>query len=120
MTDKTITSYDDLPFAPLAEGSPIEIAHLWGNMETGPCALMIRVPEGVRDPWHSHSATYRAVLIKGQFQSHEPDSEAKDTFGPGSYIVQPGGAVHAEDSRGPGELVAMLFFDGPPDYVLDE
>ena len=122
MTEKTITAYQDLTFMPLAEGSPVEISLLWGNPETGPAAVMVRFPEGYQEPWHSHTTTYHSVLIKGSFQSKSKD--AKDaplaTFGPGSYAVQPGGAVHAEVNAGAGELVALVYFDGPVDFVLDE
>ena len=123
MTEKTVTAYEDLQFAPLAEGSPVEIAMLWGNPETGPAAIMVRLPEGYREPWHSHTTTYHTVLIKGEFQTRSRDIDGdtmSEVYGPGSYAVQPGGAVHAEVNAGPGELVALVFFDGPVDFVLDE
>lgn len=122
MTEKTITAYDDLAFAPLAEGSPVEIALLWGNPETGPAAVMVRFPEGYQEPWHSHTTTYHAVLVKGEFQSNSKSAEVTESevYGPGSYAVQPGGAVHAEVNAGAGELVALVYFDGPIDFVLDE
>ena len=122
MTEKTITAYDDLPFVPLAEGSPVEIAMLWGNPETGPAAVMVRFPEGYQEPWHSHTATYHSVLIKGEFQSNSKAAEATESevYGPGSYALQPGGAVHSEVNAGAGELVALVYFDGPIDFILDE
>ena len=122
MTEKTLTAYEDLAFMPLAEGSPVEISLLWGNPETGPAAVMVRFPEGYQEPWHSHTASYHAVLIKGSFQSKSKGAidAPLETFGPGSYAVQPGGAVHAEVNAGAGELVALVYFDGPVDFVLDE
>ena len=121
MTEKTVTAYEDLPFAPLAEGSPVEIAMLWGNPETGPAAVMVRFPEGYQEPWHNHTSTYYSVLVKGEFQTKSKDTgiEASAVYGPGSYAVQPGGAVHSEVNAGAGELVALVFFDGPVDFVLD-
>lgn len=122
MTEKTITAYENLPFAPLAEGSPVEIAVLWGNPETGPAAVMVRFPEGYQEPWHSHTTTYHSVLIKGEFQtkSKDPEVTVSEVCGPGSYAVQPGGALHAEVNAGAGELVAFVYFDGPVDFVFDE
>ena len=122
MQEKTLTAYEDLPFAPLAEGSPVEIAVLWGNPATGPAAVMVRFPEGYQEPWHSHSSTYHSVLVKGSFQSKDKDAGTSTpaTFGPGSYALQPGGAVHAEVNAGAGELVAFVYFDGPVDFVMDE
>jgi quercetin dioxygenase-like cupin family protein len=122
MTEKTVTAYEDLQFAPLAEGSPVELALLWGNPETGPAAVMVRFPEGYQEPWHSHSSTYHSVLVKGEFQTKakEGDMEISKICGPGSYAVQPGVDVHAEVNAGTGELVAFVYFDGPVDFILDE
>ena len=35
-------------------------------------------------------------------------------------IVQPGGAVDSEVNSGSRELVALVYFDGPVDFVLAE
>ena len=121
MTDKTITAYEDLQFAPLAEGSPVKLALLWGKPETGPAAVMVRFPEGYEEPWHSHTSTYHSVLIKGEFQSRSKDAtDSKTVYGPGSYAVQPGGDAHREVNAGQGELVALVYFDGPIDFVPAE
>jgi len=122
MTEKTLTAYEDLPFAQLAEGSPVQIAVLWGNPETGPCAVMVRFPEGYHEPWHSHTTTYYSVLVKGKFRSKSKvaDINESEIYPPGSFFVQPGGAVHSEVNAGAGELVAFVYFDGPVDFILDE
>jgi hypothetical protein len=124
MTEKSITAYGDLNFSPLGEGSPVEIAVLWGDPETGPAAVLVRFPEGYAEPWHSHSSTYRAVLIKGEFKTRCKDTNnditSTDVYGPGSYIVQPGGDIHSEVNAGQGNLVALVYFEGPVDFVLAE
>ncbi len=123
MTKTTITAYEDLQFAPLGEGSPVEAAVLWGNPETGPVAVMIRFPEGHQEPWHSHTATYHATVITGEFQTRSKDAgviKVSEIYGPGAYVVQPGGAVHSEVNAGSGELTALVYLDGPVDFVLDE
>ena len=118
MTDKKMTEYENLGFAPVSEGSPVEATLLWGNRQTGPAAVMIRVPEGHEEPWHHHSSTYHAVIVKGQFQSRSQDaSDSTTVYGPGSYVVQPGGVVHREVNAGKGDLVALVYFDGPIDFV---
>ena len=121
MTEKTVTAFENLQFAPLAEGSPVQIAMLWGNPETGPAAVMVRFPEGCEEPWHSHTSTYHSVLIKGEFQTKSKNGGAavSEVLGPGSYAVQPGGAVHSEVNAGSGELVALVYFEGPVDFVPD-
>lgn len=122
MAEKMMIDYEDLPFAPLAEGSPVHVAVLWGNPETGPVAVMVKFPEGYREPWHSHSSTYHAVLVKGEFSTSDPEggTDSERVLGPGSYIVQPGGITHAELNAGSGELLAMVYFDGPLDFVPAE
>ena len=121
MSEQQLTAYEDLQFGPLAEGSPVEVAHLWGNLETGPAAIMVRFPEGYQEPWHSHTNTYHSVLIKGEFRtrSRYPEETESKVYGPGSLAIQEGGAVHAESNAGTGELVALVYFDGPVDFVLD-
>lgn len=119
MIEKSVISYEELQFAPLGEGNPVEAAFLWGDPATGPAAFMIRMPEGCAEPWHSHSSTYRAVLIQGQFQSRgkEPATDFAGPYGPGAVAVQPGGQVHAEANVGEGTLLALVVFDGPVDFV---
>lgn len=118
MSEKSVTAYEDLPFAPLGEGSPVQAALLWGNPQTGPAAVLVRFPAGFAEPWHHHSSTYRSVLIKGRFKTRSPgDEEPKAEFGPGSYAIQPGGEQHAEINASDEELVALVYFEGPIDFV---
>ncbi|MGD8358962.1 MAG: DUF4437 domain-containing protein [Lysobacterales bacterium] len=119
MTEKSITAYGDLDFAPLGEGSPAQAALLWGDPATGPAALLVRFPEGYSEPWHAHSATYRAVLVKGEFQSRARDATDSETvYGPGAFMVQPGGVEHSEVNAGRGDLLALVYFEGPVDFVM--
>jgi len=122
MTERNLTAFEDLEFAPLGEGSPVQAAVLWGDPAVGPAAVLVRFPEGFKEPFHTHSSTYHAVLIKGEFQSRSKDNDDMSTkvCGPGSYAVQPGGGVHAELNAGPGEMVALVYFDGPVDFAPDE
>ena len=118
MTEKTITAFEDLEFGPLGEGSPVQASLLWGDPETGPVAFMVRFPEGFEEPFHSHSSTYHAVLVKGEFLSRSKDGSGEDVaHGPGSYAIQPGGGVHAEVNAGSGEMVALVYFEGPADFI---
>ena len=121
MAEKTVTAFDELEFGPIAEGSPVSAALLWGNPEVGPAAVLVRFPEGFEEPFHSHSSTYHSVLVKGEFLSRDPDKpDNTRSYGPGSYAVQPGGEVHAEVNAGTGEMVALVYFEGPIDFQLAE
>jgi len=122
MTERTITAYEGLQFGPIAGGSPVEAAVLWGNGETGPAASMIRLSEGYQKPWHSHTTTYHSVLVKGEFRTPRKDTAVTESevFGPGAYTVQPGGAVHSLVITGSSESVAFVLLDGPVDFVPAE
>ena len=121
MDESTITSYKDLQFAPLAEGSPVEAALLWGNPETGPAAVMVRFPRDFEEPFHSHSSNYHAVVIKGEIKINRKNGHSSSSiYGPGTYMMQQGGAVHAEGNGGKDEMVALVYFDGPIDFQLAE
>lgn len=122
MLEKSIKSHNDLQFAPLGEGNPVEAALLWGDPGTGPAAFLIRIPEGYAEPWHTHTSTYRAVLIEGRVQSRGKDAatDLAEIYGPGSYLVQPGGQIHSEVNAGDGPLLALVFFEGPADFVLSK
>ena len=119
MPEKSITSFKDLQFAPLGEGNPVEAALLWGDPGSGPSAFLIRMPQGYSEPWHSHTSTYRAVLLQGQFQSRGKDAatDFAEVYEPGAYAVQPGGQVHSEVNTSDGPLLAVVFFEGPADFI---
>jgi hypothetical protein len=119
MLEKSITAYKNLQFAPLGEGNPVEGALLWGDPTSGPSAFLVRMPPGYTEPWHHHSASYRAVLIQGRVKSRGKDAatDITDVYGPGCYMVQPGGQPHAEVSAGDQPLLAMVYFEGPVDFV---
>ena len=119
MLEKSITSYEELQFAPLGEGNPVEAALLWGDPATGPVAFLVRMLSGHTEPWHSHTSTYRAVLIEGQFRSRGEGAatDFADIYGPGAYLVQPGGQTHSEVNAGDRPLLALVFFEGPADFV---
>jgi len=122
MIEKSITAFEELQFSPLSEGNPVEAAMLWGDPAIGPAAVLVRFPEGYSEPWHSHTSTYRALLIKGEFQTRSKDNSvaSTDVYGPGAYMVQPGGATHSEVNAGAGEMVALVYFEGPVDFLLAE
>jgi len=119
MLEKSITPYKDLRFVPLGEGNPVEAALLWGDPATGPVAFLVRMPAGYAEPWHSHTSTYRAVLIEGEFRSRGEGAatDFADIYGPGAYLVQPGGQTHPEVNAGDRPLLALVFFEGPADFV---
>jgi hypothetical protein len=68
---------------------------------------------------HTHTASYQAVLVKGQ-SKHWPagaGEEAKaKVLNPGSHWYQPGKALHGDECLS-AQCVLFLQFDGPYDFV---
>ena len=58
-------AYENLPVAPSARGSPVEIAVFWCHPESGAAAVMLRFPEGYREPRYGHTTTYHPVYLDG-------------------------------------------------------
>ena len=114
--------FEDMQFFPMAEGSPVLMSVLWGDPATGPSGVMLKMPAGFETPIHTHSAGYRAVVIQGQATHwiEGADPSAAHRAGPGSYVVQPAGEWHGDLNAGPGEVVVLVIYDGPIDFVFKE
>ncbi len=74
-------------------------ALLEGNRDSGaaPFSYAFRIPEGVYDTPHSHSATVRVFVAKGALRigfGSVFDRSRLMTYPAGSYVIVPGGAVH--------------------------
>lgn len=115
-------AYDDLTWVPFGEGSPVMMAQLWGNMATGPSGFLLKMPAGFEVPMHTHSAGYRAVVISGEALHWDKGTERADAVavGPGSYLEQPPGAFHYDANPGSQDMVALVIYDGPVDFVFPE
>jgi quercetin dioxygenase-like cupin family protein len=117
-----IRSFDDLEFAPMAEGSPVQISVLWGDPATGPVGFLVRIPAGFEQPMHTRTSDYRAVVIEGS-ALHWIEGEDKRMVGPvgkGGYWLQPGGQVHGDKNPGDEDALGLVIFDGPVDFILAE
>ena len=116
-----IRSIDDLQFGPFGEG-PVEIAVLWGDPSSGPSGFILKIPAGFEAPVHSHTASYRAVVIEGA-ALHWLGTEDKDSAAPlsaGGYWLQPGGQLHGDANASDGTSLALVIFDGTLDFMLPE
>ena len=122
MGDYVIKQLDELEFVPFAEGSPLQVSVISGDMATGPVTFLLRVPPNFDEPIHAHTSGYRAVIIKGS-ALHWIDGEDRDAaepVEPGGYWYQPGGQFHGDANPTDEETVAVITFDGPPDFIPKE
>jgi quercetin dioxygenase-like cupin family protein len=113
--------FEDLEFSPFGEG-PLEIALLWGDPTTGASGYFLRIPAGFEAPLHSHTASYRAIVIEGQAM-HWLDGDDKMAVAPvgvGGYWLQPGGQLHGDKNPSNEDTLALIIFDGPVDFLMSE
>lgn len=72
-------------------GAPgVKIADLWGDHTKGAFGAMTKFPAGFSAPLHTHTYTYKVVIVSGTFISG-PEGKPEVRLGPGSYFLQPGG-----------------------------
>jgi quercetin dioxygenase-like cupin family protein len=88
---------------------------LWGDSQSEPSGLYIKVPAGNAPFWHIHKADYHAVVLAGTLNNIESGSEAKD-LPVGSYYMQPGGNKHTTNCKAGGpDCIVYVYMTGPMD-----
>ena len=104
----------DLPGTPDSANRP-RLAYLWGNLQQGqPNGTFVKLPAGFRGNIHSHGASFRAVVIKGELQYQGVDTQ---TLAPGSYFGSEGEAIHQVLSQTGEESVIYVHTDGRYDVT---
>jgi len=69
-------------------------AKLWGDMaKGGSYGVLIKFDAGIMHPLHWHTQSLKIVVISGTFV-HQPEGGTETRLGPGSYVLQVGGAKH--------------------------
>ncbi len=104
----------DPPGVPASVNGP-KVAYLWGNVHDGqPNGTFVKLPAGFIGKIHSHGATFRAVVIKGQLQYLGTDIK---TLEPGSYFGSKGESVHQILSKAGEESIIYVRTDGRYDVT---
>ena len=74
------------------KGAPgVKVADLWGNHATGAFGAFFKLPAGFAAPLHTHTHQMKLVIVSGTY-IQGPEAKAEFRLGPGSYLMQPGGA----------------------------
>ena len=106
-----------MKFAPLAPGSPFQIATLWGDRAKGEYAMLLKIPAGVESGRHSHTADYHGVAIQGTWvHTNDGDPRTRE-FPPGSYVMQPGKQVHNDICKGTVDCIVLVHQHAPGDFI---
>ena len=97
----TVWAAGDLKWEPMPGVEDVHIAKLWGDMEKGAYGALVKLPANSKHPLHTHTNAIKAVVISGKFV-YGPEGGPVATFGPGSYLMIPGGLKHTSGT-GSGE-----------------
>lgn len=88
-----------MKWTPAAPGSPLQIAILWGDREKGnDYGMLLKMPAGAEAGMHAHTGAYHAVNVQGNWVHTNQGDPKGYELPPGSYVMQPGKAMH-NDSR---------------------
>ena len=73
---------------------PVEFADAYGSRETGPHGTFGRFPAGFETPMHTHTHSYRAIVLKGSMTNPFGDEENPPIMEAGSYWAVTAGEAH--------------------------
>ena len=114
-----VVAVEAVKFTPLDPKDPngAAVSVVTGDLAgKGPITLFLRLAKG-KAPIHTHSATYHAVLVKGQTKHWPVGGEATaKLLNPGSHWSQTGKVAHGDECLAT-TCVLYLQFDGPYDFA---
>jgi len=90
----------------------VKIAPLWGDYRTGAFGAFFRLPAGFAAPLHTHTHSMKVVIVSGTY-IQAPEGKPEFRLGPGSYLMQPGGAYrHTTSCSADSDCVFFVESDG--------
>lgn len=110
-----MTAAKDIVWTPI-EGTPMELSILWGDRDTGPYAMYLKMPGGFEVPEHAHTYEYQGLTIQGVWR-HSFAGEAKN-LPVGSHVVQPGNAFHGDACVSEEDCILFIYQDGKGDAIF--
>lgn len=107
-----------LKWAPAAPGSPIQIAVLWGDRAKGPeYGMLLKMPAGSEAGIHAHTGDYHAVNVQGNWVHTNQGDPKQYELPPGSYVVQPGKAMHNDMCKGTTDCIIFIHQHAAGDFI---
>ena len=109
----------DLKWAPLdPAGAPgVMTVDMWGDHTKGAFGGFTKFPAGFQTPVHTHTNEFKIVVVSGTFLQ-TPEGKPVVRLGPGSYLVQPGGAYrHTTGCDKASECVVFIESEGKFDLM---
>jgi hypothetical protein len=112
------TPISGVKWAPLAPGSPLQMALLWGNRDKGPeYGMLLKIPAGFDSGMHAHTAAYHAVTVQGTWIHTNSGDPKGHELAPGSYAMQPAKAMHNDLCKGTTECIVLVHQHGAGDFI---
>lgn len=113
--ENTYMPFPEIEFFEEAPGMPQRLGPLWGNRAEGPAGIYLKTPGHWEAPLHSHTADYRAIVIKGVWTHWVPETgEGKGVKLPvGSYWTQVAGQPHKDACISADGCVILLLNEEP-------
>lgn len=105
-----------IKWVPYGPGTPLEIAVLWGDRTKGEYGMLLKMPAGFDAGMHTHTADYHAVSVQGTWV-HTNSGQPPVTLPVGSYVMQPGKAVHNDQCQGSTPCVLFVHQHAPGDFI---
>lgn len=109
----------DLKWEEAPNSGGVKIATVSGDFMKGAHSVFAKFPAGTKHPLHSHTATLKVVVLSGTF-TYAPEGQSEKQFGPGSFLVVPGGSKHTSGSTADSECVVYQEGNGAFDMVMAE
>lgn len=90
---------------------PVQLAALWGDRAKGEAGTLLRAPPGFKSGAHSHTADYRAIVVRGTWKHWVPSTgEGKSAkLQPGAYWTQVHTQLHEDACVSKTPCVIFLF-----------
>ena len=116
----TMIPAEKIPWAEEAPGQPQRLGRLWGERSEGPAGTLLRVPAGFVAPVHTHTADYRAVVIRGTWRHWYTEDKTDDAppLEAGSYWTQRANQWHADACISDTPCIILLINEDPYETVL--
>ena len=107
---------DQLAWKEISPGSPVKMAPLWGDRNTGEYAMLLKLPAGFVAPIHAHTGDYYAMNLTGTWRHSFDGGEQKD-MPAGSYVFQPGMGFHGDACVGSEDCILFIHQHAKGDFI---
>jgi hypothetical protein len=120
--DNALVPFPEVSFVEEAPDQPQRLGSLWGVRAQGAAGTYLKTPGGFEAPLHSHTADYRAVVIKGTWSHWIPANGEKEgeALPVGSYWTQKANEPHKDACISAEECIILLINEEPYQTVLEE